>query len=100
MDLQQLKNDYKLPDGFPKDVTEKLYKKNDFKWAAENRDKILEKMGKKSLVKKQNRKSKVSRREKKMSEYLSIQHIQKQFDAFTALKDISFTVKKMSLYVY
>ncbi|MEM5672679.1 ATP-binding cassette domain-containing protein [Bacillus cereus] len=29
-----------------------------------------------------------------MSEYLSIQHIQKQFDAFTALKDISFTVKK------
>ncbi len=36
----------------------------------------------------------------KMSEYLSIQHIQKQFDAFTALKDISFTVKKMSLYVY
>ncbi|MEB9906786.1 putative 2-aminoethylphosphonate ABC transporter substrate-binding protein [Bacillus anthracis] len=38
-----IKNDYKLPDGFPKDVTEKLYKKNDFKWAAENRDKILEK---------------------------------------------------------
>lgn len=35
-----------------------------------------------------------------MSEYLSIQHIQKQFDAFTALKDISFTVKKMSLFVY
>ena len=35
-----------------------------------------------------------------MSEYLSIQHIQKQFDAFTALKDISFTVNKMSLYVY
>ena len=29
-----------------------------------------------------------------MSEYLSIQHIQKQFDAFTALKDISFTVNK------
>ncbi|PFK31084.1 putative 2-aminoethylphosphonate ABC transporter ATP-binding protein [Bacillus cereus] len=29
-----------------------------------------------------------------MSEYLSIQHIQKQFDAFTALKDISFTVQK------
>ncbi len=29
-----------------------------------------------------------------MSEYLSIQHIQKQFDTFTALKDISFTVKK------
>ncbi|MEC2374461.1 MFS transporter [Bacillus thuringiensis] len=38
-----IKNDYKLPEGFPKDVTEKLYKKNDFKWAAENRDKILEK---------------------------------------------------------
>lgn len=34
-----------------------------------------------------------------MSEYLSIQHIQKQFDAFTALKDISFTVKKMSLFI-
>ncbi|EEL51655.1 ABC transporter, ATP-binding protein [Bacillus cereus Rock3-44] len=32
--------------------------------------------------------------ERKMSEYLSIQHIQKQFDAFTALKDISFTVQK------
>ncbi|EOW9526831.1 ATP-binding cassette domain-containing protein [Bacillus cytotoxicus] len=29
-----------------------------------------------------------------MSEYLSIQHIQKQFEVFTALKDISFTVKK------
>lgn len=29
-----------------------------------------------------------------MSEYLSIQHIQKQFDAFTALNDISFTVQK------
>ena len=40
-----------------KDVTEKLYKKNDFKWAAENRDKILEKW-EKSLAKKQNRKSK------------------------------------------
>ena len=52
-----IKNDYKLPDGFPKDVTEKLYKKNDFKWAAENRDKILEKW-EKSLAKKQNRKSK------------------------------------------
>ena len=29
-----------------------------------------------------------------MSEYLSIQHIQKQFDAFTALKDISFYCEK------
>ena len=79
-------------------MTEKLYKKNDFKWAAENRDKILEKW-EKSLAK--SRTEKVSEWEReKMSEYLSIQHIQKQFDAFTALKDISFTVKKMSLYVY
>ncbi|MDR4442579.1 ATP-binding cassette domain-containing protein, partial [Bacillus cereus] len=29
-----------------------------------------------------------------MSKDLSIQHIQKQLDAFTALKDISCTVKK------
>ena len=41
-----IKNDYKLPDGFPKDVTEKLYKKNDFKWAAENREQNFRKMGK------------------------------------------------------
>ena len=53
----------------------------------------------KEFGQKQNRKVSEWEREK-MSEYLSIQHIQKQFDAFTALKDISFTVKKMSLYVY
>ena len=38
-----IKNDYKLPDGFPKDVTEKLYKKMTLSGQRENRDKILEK---------------------------------------------------------
>lgn len=38
-----IKNDYKFLEGFLKDVMEKLYKKNDFKWVVENCDKILEK---------------------------------------------------------
>ena len=58
-----IKNDYKLPEGFPKDVTEKLYKKNDFKWAAENRDKILEKW-EKSLAKSRTEKVSEWEREK------------------------------------
>ena len=37
-----IKNDYKVPEGFPTDVMDKLYKKNDLKWAAEHRDQILE----------------------------------------------------------
>ncbi|UOY91899.1 putative 2-aminoethylphosphonate ABC transporter substrate-binding protein [Ectobacillus sp. JY-23] len=38
-----IKNDFKEPQGFPADVTNKLYEKNDLKWAAENRDEILAK---------------------------------------------------------
>lgn len=38
-----MENDFEKPEGFPEDVEKKMYKDNDLKWAAENRDQILEK---------------------------------------------------------
>lgn len=36
-------NDFEKPEGFPEGVEENMYKDNDLKWAAENRDQVLEK---------------------------------------------------------
>ncbi|MED3855466.1 putative 2-aminoethylphosphonate ABC transporter substrate-binding protein [Priestia megaterium] len=38
-----MKNNYEKPEGFPKGVSKKMYKENDLKWAAENRNVILDK---------------------------------------------------------
>jgi iron(III) transport system substrate-binding protein len=39
--LTAVKTDVAIPEGFPKDPIAQLYPKNDFKWAAANRDAIL-----------------------------------------------------------
>ncbi|MBD1382169.1 putative 2-aminoethylphosphonate ABC transporter substrate-binding protein [Metabacillus arenae] len=38
-----MENDFEKPEGFPETVEDKMYKENDLKWAAKNRDSILEK---------------------------------------------------------
>ncbi len=56
MDLRQLKMIINFQRDSRKMLLKNYIKKNDFKWAAENRDKILEKWEKRVWPKKQNRK--------------------------------------------
>ncbi|MEK3889918.1 putative 2-aminoethylphosphonate ABC transporter substrate-binding protein [Bacillus sp. FSL K6-3431] len=41
--LSTMENEFEKPEGFPESVQDKMYKDNNLKWAAENRDQILEK---------------------------------------------------------